>query len=453
MASASPIIDWTVQPDAEKTLRIEFAALLDRCPPAKAYAQDLLSGCGVRLRDILDHIRTDDQQLVDTFVAGGWQEDEPGLYRNRTGFFPAVVHDQSGGTLVYFRVESLAQFLAARAINAPIEGALHSPARSAIVFNDSEVRFGVFERSGHIGFDIPEVDAATIRTSRLHLQHFRARRRHFDTVEQGLEHTERLVDAAVADLSPHWACHLWLQAEREYWMLRCSAGRLQKLRQDQLGIGWSNIDHHTYDGSRQHYRHTIRILEKLGYERREMIYAGELAGWGSQVLEQPALQSTIFADVDLAPHEVGIDFAHEELPELDRHRRAGLLSLLHGESILEAGLNHVAAMYDQKELRGQLAAQGLQMMQPFSNMPHLYQELTLGDWAPVDPARVDQAEREGHIGPEEAEKVRLEGAIISHLENIERNDGYKGFNKPGIDGVLRKLDPRAYQSEDAVAAE
>ena len=108
-------------------------------------------------------------------------------------------------------------------------------------------------------------------------------------------------------MGPHWACDLWLRAERYYWMSRCRPGRWQKSRQDAVGIGWSNIDHHTYDSSRRHYRHTIRILEKLGYELREMLYAGELAGWGSQVLEQPTLKSTIFADVDLAPEELTID--------------------------------------------------------------------------------------------------------------------------------------------------
>jgi hypothetical protein len=36
----------------------------------------------------------------------------------------------------------------------------------------------------------------------------------------------------------------------------------------------------------------------------------------------------------------------------------------------------------------------------------------------------------------------LNGAIAAHLENLERNDGYKGFNMPGIDGVLRVIDPR-----------
>ena len=36
---------------------------------------------------------------------------------------------------------------------------------------------------------------------------------------------------------------------------------------------------------------------------------------------------------------------------------------------------------------------------------------------------------------------------MTHLENTERNDGYKGFNREGIDSVLRKLDPRAYLAQ------
>ncbi|MGE0533244.1 MAG: hypothetical protein AB7P35_18185, partial [Hyphomonadaceae bacterium] len=336
-----------------------------------------------------------------------------------------------------------AQFLRANRLEAAIEGVPHGPLRMARVF-DGAPSFGVVERNGCADFSPPAVDAMAIRASRIQLQTFRSRRREFDCVEAGLVHTEGLIDAAVAQIGPHWACDLWLKAEREYWMRRCAAGAFQKARQDVAGIGWANVDHHTYDGSRRHFRTTIRILEKLGYELREMLYAGELAGWGSQVLEQPVIGSTIFADVDLAPEELAIDFSHEHLPDLPKHRRAGLLSELLGESMLEAGLNHVAGRYDQRALRRQLARHGIEMMAPFSDFPHLYQELTAGDWMAVDPSRVDALEAAGHIDQKQAEDLRLNGAIVTHLENIERNQGYKGFNREGIDSVLRKLDPRAY---------
>jgi len=183
-------------------------------------------------------------------------------------------------------------------------------------------------------------------------------------------------------------------------------------------------------------------LEKLGYQCRELLYAGHQAGWGSQILEQPVLKSTIFADIDLTPEELGIDFAHVPLDPLTKHRRAGLWCALHGESALEAGLNHVAGLHDQAALRAQLEAAGLRMMSPFSNFPVLYQELTQGEWWPVDPTRIDKLAKDGHLAADEAEDFRLRGAIGAHFENIERNAGFKGFNQPGIDGVLTIIDPR-----------
>jgi hypothetical protein len=435
---------WAVQPKAESIFRALLTEALAACPPAADYADALLERAGVRLRDIIDHVEFSDDALAARIAEAGWQEGEQGIWSNRSGLFPTFVRRPEGGLNFLLRVESAEQFVGANGLNTPIVGKAHGPARSAKVFEQSGVSFSIFERNGYAGYGVPDAEDSLIRSARVHLQTFRSRRRQFDRAEEGLAHTEGLVDSAVADLGPHWACDLWLRAEREFWMLRCAAGRLQKARQDALGIGWSNIDHHTYDGSRRYFRHTIRILEKLGYELREMIYAGELAGWGSQVLEQPVIGSTIFADVDLAPEELDIDFAHEELPELPKMCRAGVVSALHGESILEAGLNHVAFLYDQEALRAQLAREGVKMMSPFSSFPHLYQELTLGDWVAVDPKRVDALEAAGHIGRDEAEKIRLEGAILTHLENIERNDAFKGFNKPGIDGVLRKIDPRAY---------
>lgn len=437
--------EWTVQPDAEAALSALLHQALRENPMLEAWSHRLLAAAGVRLRDIVDHVRLPAVGIA-PLRAAGWQHDPEvaggEVWRNPTGLFPDLVVDE-GAPELWFRVENVDQFLVTNGLSARIEGESFGPFRKALVFPGGFAA-GVLERNGHVGHDwTVSVPAAQIRAARIHLQAFRARRRQFDTVDAGLDHTEALVAAAVADLGQHWACDLWLRAERDYWMLRCPAGARQKARQDAVGIGWSNIDHHTYDSSRAHYRRTIHILEMLGFELREMLYAGDMAGWGSQVLEQPVLRSTIFADVDLAPEELDIDFAHQPLPELPRHRRAGILSLLHGESILECGLNHVAALYDQQALRSQLEAEGIAMMNPFSSFPFLYQELTVGAPAPVDPARVDRLEREGHLTADEAEAIRLNGYIATHLENIERNHGYKGFNKPGIDGVLRALDPRA----------
>jgi hypothetical protein len=442
---------WTVQPDAETALAALLEEALAENRALADWSSRLLEGAGVRLRDILDHVRLPAGRAQAMAQAGWRPESEVSggeIWRNSTGWFPDLVV-ADGPAELWFRAEDVAQFVAANGIRAAIEGEPFGPFRKALVFGGSFAA-GAIERNGHVGYDWrPAIPAEQLRAARVHLQAFRARRRQFDSVAEGLDHTEALVKAAVGDLGQHWACDLWLRAERDYWMLRCPAGARQKARQDALGIGWANIDHHTYDSSRAHYRRTIGILEMLGYELREMLYAGDLAGWGSQVLEQPVLRSTIFADVDLAPHELEIDFAHEELPELASHRRAGILSILHGESILECGLNHVAALYDQKALRAQLAREGILMMNPFSNFPFLYQELSVGALAPVDPARVDGLQRAGHLTHAEAEEIRLNGYIATHLENIERNQGYKGFNKPGIDGVLRALDPRAGVRETA----
>jgi hypothetical protein len=437
---------WECQSEAQQAYAAILDVLLAGCPEAGTFAAALLDKAGIRLADIVDHLIIADAAMLERLEANGWAADGSVL-RNPTGLFPPALHGSHNAIMI--RVEAIDIFAAVNPIAGDITGAPFTPLRMAIAFQGPDSALGAVERNGGTGYKVGADDPDEIRQSRLCLQAFRARRRQFDTAAEGLDAVEQLVDTAVAAIGAHRACAFWLMAERDYWQRRCAAGRLQKGRQDAVGVGWANIDHHTYDSSRSHFRQTIRILEKLGYERREMLYAGELAGWGSQVLEQPVIGSTIFADVDLSPEELTIDFAREDLPELPKHRRAGLLSALLGESMLEAGLNHVAGLFDQQILRAQLDHHGVRMMAPFSAFPHLYQELTEGDWDAVDPARVDLLEQQGHISADEADKLRLEGSIVTHLENIERNEGYKGFNREGIDSVLRKLDPRAYHGEAA----
>ncbi|TEX48865.1 MAG: hypothetical protein B7C55_13450 [Actinomycetales bacterium mxb001] len=434
---------WTTQPEAAALVTRTLDEALTRVPEAQALATRLREDIGVRLIDLLDYIWLPSGSDVSEFLATGWEPDaaDPGVLRNPTGLFPAVLASGST-TSIGFKVEYVHEFVAAQGLSAPVEGAMHAPFRRVRFAEANGVAFDAIERRGTRGFEPSDPSAATLRAAQLHLQTFRTRRRSFDSIGAGYDATDAIVAAAVADLGQDWACWLWLRAEREYWESRNSAGRLQKARQDVHGIGWANQDHHTYDSSREWFHRCVGVLEALGFECRELFYAGDAAGWGSQILEQPAIGSVIFADIDLAPDELDIDFAHIELEPLPFLRRAGLWCGLHGESMLESGINHLECMYDHTIMSRQLEKQGVRFMQPFSDFPHLYQALTEGEWWPVDPARVDALEAAGYISAEAAEDFRLHGSIGSHLENLERNDGFKGFNQPGIDGVLRVLDPR-----------
>lgn len=434
---------WSIQPVAAALVRQTLDDALARVPAASALATRLRDDLGVRLVDVLDHIRVGNAALRRTFQDAGWEADpmQDGVYRNPTGLFPAVVADGSGLT-VGFKVEYAHEFVAAQGLTASIDGAMHAPYRCVRFAAHGDTAFDAIERRGSTAFVPRDPAPATLRAARVHLQRFRSRRRAFDGIGAGYDHTDALVTAAVADLGADWACWLWLRAEREYWEQRNRAGRVQKARQDAHGIGWANQDHHTYDSSREWFHRCVGVLETLGFECRELFYAGDAAGWGSQILEQPAIGAVIFADIDLAPDELDIDFAHLHLQPLPFLRRAGLWCALHGESMLEAGINHLECMYDHIRLKDKLEAAGVPFMQPFSDFPHLYQALSEGEWWPVDPSRVDALEQAGMITAEQAEDFRLHGAIGSHLENLERNDGFKGFNQPGIDGVLRIIDPR-----------
>ena len=96
-------------------------------------------------------------------------------------------------------------------------------------------------------------------------------------------HLNALVDAAIFDLGSDWTCDLFFEAERRYWQRRNHVARFQKTRQDQLGLGWANHDHHTYRASRPYFKSLIALQEKLGFKARERFYAGAEAGWGAQV--------------------------------------------------------------------------------------------------------------------------------------------------------------------------
>jgi hypothetical protein len=159
-------------------------------------------------------------------------------------------------------------------------------------------------------------------------------------------------------------------------------------------------------------------------------------------MEHPSAKLVLFLDIDLAPEEVDIDFSVRDLEERDTLGTVGLWCALHGDSILKAGMHHLAARFDFKRLIEDIAEYDIHFMPPFSNFPYLKQAFSVAEIWQVEPSRIQKLLSDKRIGEEQAEKFLARGSIGSHLENIERRDGYKGFNKTNVSTIILDTDPR-----------
>lgn len=443
--------NWQPQPAAQRLVNDLVGEFLSACPGAAALAQKMKSGTGTRFIDWIDHIeapRTDGllARLAETGFERHPQEGAAECYVNEGGMFPHIlVRDAAAGiTRIGIKVEFVADFLAAWQLGGTkLEGEPFSQFRRALAFSGNRAELWVVERHGYRGYAVQKPDHAKAIQAQKHLEALRARRRDWETDEQGFDHVHALVDAAVRDLGRDWACDVFFAAERDYWQRRNRAARVQKARQDTLGLGWANHDHHTYRCSRRHFTKIISLWEKLGLFCRERFYAGAEAGWGAQVMEQPVTGIITFNDVDLSPDELLGDFAHEPMTERGQLGTVGLWCALHGEAVLQAGMHHLEAMFDWFALKDQLEAEGnVKTMDPFTTFPYLRQAFTEGERWPVAEKRIAALQQSGKITAEQARQFREHGAIGSHLENLERNDGFKGFNQQGVSDIIAKTDPR-----------
>jgi hypothetical protein len=442
--------NWEPQPKAQALINELIHAFLDKCPGAAEFAKRLKHDTGTRFGDWIDSIqfrrnadlkaRLQKTGFVRTPVPGA-----PDRFVHPGAIFPTIVLESAHEMRISIKVDSVVDFLAAWHITDEhvIEGEPLSQMRRAPAFRADDAELWVVERHGYRGFAIPKPDPDHPLLVLRHLEAFRRRTRDWDDDELGFDHADHLIDAAIADLDVDYACDLFFQAEREYWTRRNRAAQIQKARQDKLGLGWANHDHHTYRSSRQCFNRLIVLLEKLGFKCRERFYAGHEAGWGAQVLEQPNTGITIFADVDLSPEEIQGDFAHDPMMPRKELGTVGLWCGLHGEAILQAGMHHLECQFDFESLKSQLEAASIKTMDPFTNFEHLRQAFTEGERWPVVDKRIARLVEQGLITSAQAHWFRMQGgAIGSHLENLERNDGYKGFNQHGVSQIIAKTDPR-----------
>ncbi|HSJ56976.1 MAG TPA: hypothetical protein VLC95_07330, partial [Anaerolineae bacterium] len=407
-----------------------------------------------RLVDWLDHLvvagsdRTRGE-LQDLGFQVEEVEAEPGdtVYHHPGTILPRFVlrdGSRAGGTTLAaaLQVEDASHFLMTHHLPAPIAGSILGPYRRAVAWRDGQRALLVVERRGHSGFVPVQTKPREAARYLAGFEAWATRPRDFIDEREGMARTLELARSLVSDLGADRAAWVAFAAEREHWQRRNRAGQVQKVRQDTLGLGWANHDHHTFRSSRSVFPVLIEILETLGFHTRERFYAGAQAGWGAQVMEQPVCRFAVFADVDLSADEVEGDFAHRPLPDRDELGTVGLWCALHGESMLGAGLHHLAARLDFDAATAGLAAWDVPTMHPFSNFPFLRQAFTQGERWDVAPGRLARLASAGRITAEQQARFVEQGAVGSHLENIQRGEGFKGFNQENVSDIIRRTDPR-----------
>lgn len=449
-------IEWLRYPEAEQLIVDRLQELVLAMPSVRTVADRLYAHASGRLMDWLDHLVLADGDRVRGLLSDlGFQPEEVpvephgGVYHHPGATFPRIVLREGvaaspGSTIAAaIKVEEIDAFLMAHHLSVAVEGTPLSPYRRATVWQEGGCELLVVERRGHAGFVPTNMPPDYAEVYHRAFERWATRPRLFADERVGMEYTLNLVRSLVADMGRDVAAWIVLEAERVHWQQRNRAGQVQKARQDSLGLGWANHDHHTFRSSRHTFSSLIQILELLGFHCRERFYAGAEAGWGAQVMEQPVCRLVVFADVDLSPHEVEGDFAHQPLPPRDELGTVGLWCALHGESMLTAGLHHLASRLDFQAATADLAAWGIRMMRPFSDFSYLWQAFTQGERWPVAPDRLEHLAAAGQIREAQWKQFAEQGAIGSHLENIQRGEGFKGFNQQRVSDIIRRTDPRA----------
>ena len=444
-----PTFQWQCEPKAEE---LALRLLTECCRSNETLAKlqkDLEKHTSSRLLDWVDHLMAAfSSSLEKELLESGYQPQHAGasyrVFSHPGAQLPriALYDNEKSGRGVAVAVDSIADFLMMQAELAWLEGSSLSGYRRACVATENNTSFWVVERRGTETLEPLYQEGNFAEKVLGAIEKWKTRPRYLEEEEIALRHAFIIAEEIVSLFGIDYTAWLVLAAERDFWQMKNTAGQMQKSRQDRLGMGWANHDHHTFRSTRRHFQHLVRFFEMLGFHCRERFYAGAEAGWGAQVMENPRAELVLFLDVDLSPEEMEIDFAHHPLPELPSLGTIGLWCELHGESILQGGMHHLEAQFLFEDLAHDLGEKGIKVMEPFSNFSYLKQAFTEGEIWPVNPIRIEKLLKEGKITLPQAEKFRQEGALGSHLENLQRREGYKGFNQKNVSSIIKKTDPR-----------
>ena len=440
--------EWQLHPHAEALVDRLVTEAIGKSPKLAEFTGRLASQTATRPQDWLDSVAgpvTDDE-----LAAVGYQRTgQPDLWRHPGAQLPAVIVAERYELAL--RTDDIAAFATSYARDtgssaaAELQGSPLAGYRRVVVSEQNGVLLAGVERRSWAAGTQPQVFTPAQAAAAFQAWSLLAERPRMLAGAAGVRAQLATARGAVELVGPDLAASYFLQQERSYWQRHNTAGAIQHARQDRLGLGWGNNDHHTFRSSRAAFAPLIGFFTLLGFRTRERFYAGAQAGWGAQVLEHPGCGGVIFADVDLTAEEVDLDFAHTELAETGRYGTVGMWCALHGESLLAAGMHHLEGQFSFDELTASLAELGQSSMRPFSDYPYLRQAFTEAEWWPVPAERLAALVAAGQLDPRRAAEIAESGAAGSHLENLARRAGFKGFNQANVSATMLATDPREYR--------
>lgn len=443
--------DWGLYPQTENFLIQHLDIFLKNNRFAQELSARIEHETSARFYDWIDHMVLPENAVSKTIIEeAGFQKTEnieapPDalvFLHPEAVFFPVLLR-KNKFTEVALKPERIDHFIQITGKSIAIEGDIYAPYRKAVISVQGDYILSAVERRGYHGFLVPEKVNDTMEYRKF-LETSFCRQRYYENSEEGLNNTLILVKNICKTLSPARATDAFFRAERAYWERRNWIGQIQKARHDKLGLGWGNHDHHTYRSSRKNFSRLIKIFETLGFDCREQFFTGEEAGWGAQVMEHPHCNIVLFADTDITKDEKEKDFSHYKVKETHPLGTVGLWVALHGESILQAGLHHLAARFNFEKLRTDLEHLNIITMPPFSYFDFLKQAFTEGKTWNVDGKRLDYLLDKGFITNTQYALFLKNGAVGSHMENIQRSQGFKGFNQHSVSVIIKATDPRQY---------
>lgn len=444
---------WPRCPQAAAFFAEQMQAFLALNPPVAQMATRLREQAGVSILNLVDHwLLPASDALTDELCACGLTpsnsetaHDGETVWEHTQARFPRVrLSAMQTQPRLALAVDDIEQFLAKNRFEIAVEvGRGGDDYREAIV-PLAAGELAVVSRAGTRRFAPSLVSEKQRGATRNIVGTLAARRRDGDDRDV-IVGTQRLLENIIMEFGQGRATDAFFAAERKYYMTRNGAAQWQYAQQQNLGFGWANHDHHTYRSSRQSFRALMRLFLMMGFEMRERFYAGAEAGWGAQILEHPLSRVVIFADVDMEPRELDIDFAAQDLPDRQQLGTIGLWCALHGSSIAQAGMHHLECEFEYAQACNNLRAAGYGVMAPFTDLPMLKQAFTQPEAWPVTPERLQPLLDAGSITAEQADKFLAHGAPGSHLEILQRWDGFKGFNKTGVSNIIRATDARTIQ--------